>query len=89
MSTSFRISQTRVGEPKSGFIGALVGGNDPGDSIDIIAETDELNDIGDIVNFIQDVAGSVSGAYIRIVGEPEGLIEAEVVDDDEPEDEEL
>lgn len=87
MSTSFRISQTGTPTPAGGFLGAL-GMTTSSGSLDIVAETDEAETLNDVVNFIQDVAGTVSGAYIRITGEPEDVIPAEVVDDDEVESDE-
>lgn len=81
MSTSFRITQSRVGAPRSGFIGALVGGNDPGDSIDIVAETDETANHREAADFVSDSVGSVVNAFRRLT-QDDDLIAAEVVDED-------
>lgn len=56
MTTAFRITQTTVGEPKGGVLGTLFGGNEPGNTVKLVAETDEVTTGVEAAAFIIDVA---------------------------------
>lgn len=68
MTTAFRFTQTKVGEPKGGMLGALTGGNEPGDTVELVAETDEVTTGAEAAAFISDVAPALLGALSASAG---------------------
>lgn len=80
MTLSVRISRTGNVQPQGGFLGALVGGTVPGETLDIVIESDEFSSTQEATDFLQPATAAAAKAYNEVIlGQ---IVEAEVVETD-------